>query len=672
MATIDAYVNLNTSKAEKAVNKLGTALKALAGAAVVKGTLDLANNFQSLSNRLRSVTASTAEYNKALENVKRLADSSRSSLSATADLYSSLTIASEDLALSQDQVAKITDTFSKTLKISGAETGAAAGAMIQFGQALAAGVLRGDEFNSINETNSKFMGEFAKILGVGRGELRKMAEQGLLTAGIVAQAAQIMNDSINEDFGKTLPTISESFQGITNELTFLIGEIEAKTGVFSGLSKAIRSVADNLEIIIPLLGAAFGAAAAARLVTFVQGMQLLAKVQDLINGKLKIEAVLRSAINTLTGAGIAKVAAAGAVGIGVYAGLNALLQETNDELDQMAGKDSTFVGPPLPDDMAEARRKQRDDERVKNLRQQLIEQQKISAAEAEAKRRDNERTRTIEKNLQKSKEIYETTRANIDSFTQSIALETEMLGLSEREKENKREIADIEAERAEKVAELRAMEFDKDAAKDAELRAEKIAEINALYDEQIDKTERLRDEYHKMSTSFGTGFQEAFANFTEMVEDEAAYAQRLFDTMANGFTDAITNFVETGKLSFKDLFKTLMMEIIKMQANRLFLALFDPTGGLLTNLFAGFFAQGGSIPAGKFGIAGEAGPEIIRGPASVTSTNDTAEMLGRSTNITYNIQAVDAPSFQALVARDPEFIYNVTRAGARRIPGGAI
>jgi len=175
-----------------------------------------------------------------------------------------------------------------------------------------------------------------------------------------------------------------------------------------------------------------------------------------------------------------------------------------------------------------------------------------------------------------------------------------------------------------------------------------------------------------MSTSFGVGFQEAFANFTEMVEDEAAYAQKLFDTMANGFTDAITNFVETGKLSFKDLFKTLMMEIIKMQANRLFLALFDPTGGLLTNLFAGFFAQGGSIPAGKFGIAGEAGPEIIRGPASVTSTNDTAEMLGRSTNITYNIQAVDAPSFQALVARDPEFIYNVTRAGARRIPGGAI
>ena len=672
MATIDAFLKLNTKDAEKGVNKLGTALKALAGAAVVKGTLDLANNFQTLSNRLRSVTGSTEEYNKALQNVKTLADSSRSSLSATADLYASLTIASEDLALSQDEVAKITDTFSKTLKISGAETGAAAGAMIQFGQALAAGVLRGDEFNSINETNSKFMGEFADILGVTRGELRKMAEQGLLTADIVADAAQIMNKSINEDFGKTLPTISESFQGITNEVTYLIGEIEAKTGVFESLSNLIRKIADNLEVVIPLLAAAFGAAAAARLMTFVQGMQILQKVQKGFNKILTTEITLRSIINTLTGAGFAKVAAAGAVGIGVYAGLNALLEDTVENTQELAGIDPNFVGPAEDP----VRRKERLELERKKAAEALREKLRLQAEEnkknAELQRQEEERTRIIKRNLATAKAITEETRANIENFVKSMELETEMLGLSEKQKEAKREIADIEAEREETLAEIKGLEFDKDAAKDAELRAEKEIEINDLYDEQIERIQILRGEYEKMSTSFGVGFKEAFANFTEMVEDEAAYAQRLFDTMANGFTDAITNFVETGKLSFKDLFKTLMMEIIKMQANRLFLALFDPTGGLLTNLFAGFFAQGGSIPAGKFGIAGEAGPEIIRGPASVVSTDDTAEMMGRGTNITYNIQAVDAPSFQALVARDPEFIYNVSRAGARRIPGGAI
>jgi phage-related minor tail protein len=140
--------------------------------------------------------------------------------------------------------------------------------------------------------------------------------------------------------------------------------------------------------------------------------------------------------------------------------------------------------------------------------------------------------------------------------------------------------------------------------------------------------------------------------------------------MSQGFTDSILNFVQTGKLSFKDLFKSLMTEIIKMQANKLFIALFDK-GGFFGNLFAGLFNNGGRIPAGKFGIAGERGPEIITGPANVISTNDTAAMMGGgrgSTTINYNINAVDAMSFKQMVARDPEFIYSVTQLGARRLP----
>jgi hypothetical protein len=83
------------------------------------------------------------------------------------------------------------------------------------------------------------------------------------------------------------------------------------------------------------------------------------------------------------------------------------------------------------------------------------------------------------------------------------------------------------------------------------------------------------------------------------------------------------------------------------------------------------FAEGGYIPGGKYGIVGERGPELIRGPASVIGTDETAAMLGGGggiTQVTYNISAVDSRSFKDLVASDPAFIYNVTRAGARRIP----
>lgn len=66
-------------------------------------------------------------------------------------------------------------------------------------------------------------------------------------------------------------------------------------------------------------------------------------------------------------------------------------------------------------------------------------------------------------------------------------------------------------------------------------------------------------------------------------------------------------------------------------------------GAALAAMFAGFFDKGGNIPSGKFGIAGEYGPELIKGPATVTSRVDTARMMnhraandGGSTNVVIN------------------------------------
>jgi hypothetical protein len=93
--------------------------------------------------------------------------------------------------------------------------------------------------------------------------------------------------------------------------------------------------------------------------------------------------------------------------------------------------------------------------------------------------------------------------------------------------------------------------------------------------------------------------------------------------------------------------------------------IFDTIGSIgssIGDFFGGFFANGGTLGAGKWGIAGENGPEIISGPATVTP-------MGGGSNVTYNISAVDAASFQQLVARDPGFIYAVTEQGRRGLPG---
>ena len=88
------------------------------------------------------------------------------------------------------------------------------------------------------------------------------------------------------------------------------------------------------------------------------------------------------------------------------------------------------------------------------------------------------------------------------------------------------------------------------------------------------------------------------------------------------------------------------------------------SGGFLSGIgdfFSGFFANGGNIPAGRFGVVGEAGPEFVGGPASVTPMSGTT--------VTYNINAVDASSFQALLARDPSYIYALTEQGRKSFAG---
>jgi len=69
------------------------------------------------------------------------------------------------------------------------------------------------------------------------------------------------------------------------------------------------------------------------------------------------------------------------------------------------------------------------------------------------------------------------------------------------------------------------------------------------------------------------------------------------------------------------------------------------SSGLFGNLFSGLFADGGAIPAGHWGIAGEAGPEIIQGPANIVPTRQIAAAMsaggssGSSSGHTINIDA---------------------------------
>ena len=79
-------------------------------------------------------------------------------------------------------------------------------------------------------------------------------------------------------------------------------------------------------------------------------------------------------------------------------------------------------------------------------------------------------------------------------------------------------------------------------------------------------------------------------------------------------------------------------------------------------LFGGFFADGGFLPAGQFGIVGEAGPEIITGPANITPMD---KMSAPAVNIT--IQAIDTQTGTEFLIKNKKQIEGIIQSAYNRV-----
>lgn len=208
---------------------------AMAGAAKVAGSyLSIADEAKSLTAQLKLATAQSGNFAVAMRDVQRIADDTRGGLSETASLYGNFVRASNEMGVSQAQAARATETFAKALKIGGADANAAASATLQFGQALASGVLRGDEFNSVNEASPRIMRLLADSMGIPIGQLRSMAEEGKLTSDVLFHALtdQKFTAGIDAEFREMPVTFDQAMTLVRNAAVTTFGAFD-EAGEFS-------------------------------------------------------------------------------------------------------------------------------------------------------------------------------------------------------------------------------------------------------------------------------------------------------------------------------------------------------------------------------------------------------------------------------------------------------
>lgn len=297
-----------TEKTDNAAKKLLGTIKKIAAAS---GALALVKSFLGFSDAQAQVNArmnlindgqqTTAELN---ELIYQSALRAKSSYFDTADAVSKMGLNAKNAFSSNQELIAFTEQVNKQFKIGGASAQDQSNAMVQLTQAMAAGVLRGQDLNSILAAAPGIARTIEESMGWASGSIKKYAEDGKVTAQVVKNALLDMADQTNAKFESIPMTLSDAMtmgknivlHGVqdmaaqwndflnTDRGQEIIGEgiqlfsMLASAGVdaLSAIGRGALWVHDNMDFIIPILLAIAGGIAVMKAASIAEAAATIA------------------------------------------------------------------------------------------------------------------------------------------------------------------------------------------------------------------------------------------------------------------------------------------------------------------------------------------------------------------------------------------------------------
>lgn len=244
-------------------------LAAAAGVAFsVKELMELGDTYNQTQARLNLITGDLQKTKNLQDAVMDSANRARAVYQGTADAVSKMGLMAKDAfsninanghkTLNTSELVTFSELLNKEFVIAGTSAQGMSASMTQLTQAMASGVLRGDELNSIFEQAPTIIETIADHLGVEIGQIRQLAQEGKITADVVKSAMLSSADKINEKFNSMPYTYSQVATMISN-ITF-----DAFEPLIQLIGSGAQFIVDNWSIIEPILaGIAIGATTAA-------------------------------------------------------------------------------------------------------------------------------------------------------------------------------------------------------------------------------------------------------------------------------------------------------------------------------------------------------------------------------------------------------------------------
>ncbi len=213
----------------------------------VRQVLNTADAYTSMNARLALVTSGAEQFARVQNDLFALAQSTRSSLGDTVDLYTRLARATQGLGSSEKELLTVTEAVNNALAISGASAAQAQGVLVQLGQGFASGVIRGEELNSILEGGGRLAEALANGMGKTVGELRKLGAEGAITAERAFGALLSQSGQLRAEMRQMPVTAQQGFMAVGNALVQMIGQIDKATGATGKLAAAFINLGNIVQ-----------------------------------------------------------------------------------------------------------------------------------------------------------------------------------------------------------------------------------------------------------------------------------------------------------------------------------------------------------------------------------------------------------------------------------------
>lgn len=242
----------DADKASSSMSALSKAAAAVAAALSVSKVIAYADAWTVVSNKLSNSVKAHEDLADVTTRVFDVAQKTRSSIEATADLYAKLERSTKSLGLSTADLEEIVTTINQAFVVSGSSPEEAARAITQLGQAFDSGALFAEEFNSINDSGNRLVRALSESLGLNVKQLKDLGSQGKLTNEVLISAFRQQASVIEDEYQKTIETFSQSTIVATQNLTKFIGESVLVQSSVAAFGDTMILASENIETLIDI------------------------------------------------------------------------------------------------------------------------------------------------------------------------------------------------------------------------------------------------------------------------------------------------------------------------------------------------------------------------------------------------------------------------------------